>query len=53
MVNLVGYQAYQDVDKFPDLQSHLEAPDGTKEGPLGNLGDEEGNERAGSGLAKF
>lgn len=40
MANLVGYQAYEDVGKFPDLQSPVEAPDGTKERLLGNLGDE-------------
>lgn len=37
MVSLVGYQAYQDVDKFPDLQSYLEAPDGAEEVLLRNF----------------
>lgn len=34
MVNLAGYQAHQDVDKFPVIQSYLQALDDTRKSCL-------------------
>ena len=33
----ISHLAYQDVDKLPNVQSYLEASEGTEEGSLGNL----------------